>query len=174
MATCFVSIGSNIDKEKNIKAGLKSLSESFGELVISPIYETEAVGFEGDNFYNLVISFESDLSARKIFEHLRELEFKHGRLENSQKFSPRMLDLDLLLYGDAIIDAEKLTLPRVDIEKYLFVLQPLVDIAPHLKHPVLQNRYDEMLESLLRSTGNNKMKAVPSPIFESTTICPPA
>jgi 2-amino-4-hydroxy-6-hydroxymethyldihydropteridine diphosphokinase len=129
---CFVSVGSNVEKEKNIVAGLNSLRETFGKLLISPIYETEAVGFAGDNFYNLVVSFESDLSAREIFETLRELEFKHGRLQNSQKFSPRTLDLDLLLYGDEIIEDEILKLPRLDIEKYLFVLQPLADIAPNL------------------------------------------
>jgi 2-amino-4-hydroxy-6-hydroxymethyldihydropteridine diphosphokinase len=129
---CFVSVGSNVEKEKNIVAGLNSLRETFGKLLISPLYETEAIGFAGDDFYNLVISFDSDLSAREIFETLRELEFKHGRLQNSQKFSPRTLDLDLLLYGDEIIEDEILKLPRLDIEKYLFVLQPLADIAPNL------------------------------------------
>lgn len=144
MVLCFVSVGSNIDKEKNIKAGLQSLRETFGELIVSPIYETVAVGFEGDDFYNLVVSFESELSAQVIFQKLRELEFVHGRLPNSQKFSPRTLDLDLLLYGDEIIDDDVLKLPRSDIEKYTFVLQPLADIAPNLRHPVLQKTYQEL------------------------------
>lgn len=165
MAACFISVGSNIDKEKNIAAGLKSLCEIFGNLTLSPIYETAAVGFTGDDFYNLVVGFESNLSAYEIFETLRNLEFKHGRLKNSQKFTPRTLDLDLLLYGEAIIDDEVLQLPRVDIEKYLFVLQPLADIAPNLKHPVLQQSYAQILSA---SNGNNNLKVVPSPIFDST------
>lgn len=174
---CFVSVGSNVEKEKNITQGLNSLCEKFGELTVSPIYETAAVGFSGDDFYNLVVSFDSDLSAREIFATLRELEFKHGRLPNSQKFSPRTLDLDLLLYGDEIIENEKLKLPREDIEKYLFVLQPLVDIAPTLKHPVLKKTYAEMLAasfSSSASTGNSSLKVVPLPMTESTKICPPA
>lgn len=149
MTHCYVSIGSNIDKAKNIDAGLNSLRETFGELSVSPIYETAAVGFDGDNFYNLVVSFESDLSAHAVFNTLRELEFLHGRSPNSQKFSPRCLDLDLLLYGNEIIDDDTLKLPRADIEKYTFVLQPLADIAPDLIHPIHQKTYRKMLELLL-------------------------
>ncbi|MDD5228477.1 MAG: 2-amino-4-hydroxy-6-hydroxymethyldihydropteridine diphosphokinase [Methylococcales bacterium] len=149
MAQCYVSVGSNIDKAKNIEAGLNSLRETFGTLTVSPIYETVAVGFEGDNFYNLVVGFTSDLSARAVFQILRDLEFKHGRLPNSQKFSPRRLDLDLLLFGEEVIDDGILKLPRADIEKYAFVLQPLADIAPNSIHPVLQKTYQKMLESLL-------------------------
>jgi 2-amino-4-hydroxy-6-hydroxymethyldihydropteridine diphosphokinase len=148
MPHCYVSVGSNIDKAKNIDAGLNSLREMFGELSISPIYETAAVGFDGDNFYNLVVGFESDLSVHAVFQILRELEFKHGRSSNSQKFSPRSLDLDLLLYGDEIIDDGILKLPRDDIEKYAFVLQPLADIAPNLIHPIHQKTYRKMLKSL--------------------------
>ena len=145
MAYCYISVGSNIDKEKNVAAGLCSLRETFGELRVSPIYETAAVGFDGDDFYNLVVGFDSELSAHAVFHTLRELEFRHGRSANSQKFSPRSLDLDLLLYGDAIIDDDLLTVPRADIELYIFVLQPLADIAPNLLHPVLQKSYRDML-----------------------------
>jgi 2-amino-4-hydroxy-6-hydroxymethyldihydropteridine diphosphokinase len=149
MTQCYVSVGSNIDKAKNIEAGLNSLRIMFSELSVSPIYETAAVGFEGDDFYNLVVGFESDLSAHAVFQILRDLEFTHGRLSNSQKFSPRHLDLDLLLYGDEIIDDGILKLPRADIEKYAFVLQPLADIAPDLIHPIHQKTYRTMLKLLL-------------------------
>ena len=148
MTACYVSAGSNIDKEKNIDAGLKSLREMFGELTISPIYETVAVGFYGDNFFNLVVGFKSNFSVHDTSQKLRELEFKHGRSLNSLKFSPRTLDLDLLLFGDAIIEEDDLQLPRSDIENYLFVLQPLADIAPDLVHPILKKTYREMLALL--------------------------
>jgi 2-amino-4-hydroxy-6-hydroxymethyldihydropteridine diphosphokinase len=148
MTACYVSVGSNIDKAKNIEAGLASLRETFGELTISPIYETVAVGFEGDDFFNLVVSFETHLSAHDVFEVLRQLEFKQGRLRNSQKFTPRKLDLDLLLFGDMIIHDDVLKIPRDDIEKYRFVLQPLADIAPDLIHPILHKSYREMLSSI--------------------------
>jgi 2-amino-4-hydroxy-6-hydroxymethyldihydropteridine diphosphokinase len=148
MTACYVSVGSNIDKAKNIQAGLTSLRETFGELTISPIYETVAVGFEGDDFFNLVVSFETHLSAHDVFDVLRQLEFKQGRLPNSQKFTPRKLDLDLLLFGDMIIHDDVLKIPRDDIEKYRFVLQPLADIAPDLIHPILHKSYREMLSSI--------------------------
>ncbi len=157
MTQCYVSVGSNIDKEKNIAAGLNSLHETFGELTVSPTYETAAIGFEGDDFYNLVVGFESNLAAHDIAKKLRDLEFAHGRLPNSQKFSPRYLDLDLLLYGEAIIDDGKLKLPRPDIERYVFVLQPLTDLAPDLIHPVHKKTYREMLESLLMHSPEQKI-----------------
>ena len=128
---------------------MQSLKDVFGELVISPIYETAAVGFEGDNFLNLVVSFDSDLTALDVFHKLRELEFKHGRLTNSQKYSPRCLDLDLLLYGDAIIDDGVVKLPRDDIEKFEFVLRPLADIAPQYVHPVLKKTYEMIMQRFL-------------------------
>ncbi len=154
MTQCFVSIGSNINKAKNIKSALNALCEMFGVLDISPICETPAVGFEGDDFYNLVVSFDSEFPAHAIFEKLREIEFAHGRELNSQKFSPRQLDLDLLLYGNAIVNDEKLKLPRSDIENYTFVLQPLANLAPDLIHPILKKSYGEMLQShvLIEST----------------------
>ena len=167
MTRCFVSVGSNIDKAKNIAAGLQSLRETFGDLIVSPIYETAAVGFDGEDFYNFVVGFESDLAAHDIFEKLRELEFRHGRLKNSQKFSPRTLDLDLLLYGEEIIDDGILKLPRGDIENYLFVLQPLADIASNFQHPILKKSYAQMLCEF-DVKGNINLKVVPFPSSEST------
>lgn len=149
MTACYVSIGSNIDKEKNIEAGLNSLREAFGELTLSPIYETVAMGFKGDDFFNLVVGFETPLSAHAVFQILRDIEFKHGRLPNSQKLTPRTLDLDLLLCGDVVIDDGILQIPREDIQKYRFVLEPLADIAPDLIHPVLKKSYRVLLDNFL-------------------------
>lgn len=84
---------------------------------------------------------------------MRELEFKHGRSLNSLKFSPRTLDLDLLLFGDAIIEEDDLQLPRSDIENYLFVLQPLADIAPDLVHPILKKRIVKCWHYFLPKVG---------------------
>ncbi len=158
MVQCYVSVGSNIDKATNINAGLCSLRDAFGELNVSPIYETAAIGFDGDDFYNLVVGFESNLPAFDVAQQLRELEFFHGRFPNSQKFSPRSLDLDLLLYGDAIINDENLKLPRVDIENYIFVLQPLADLAPNLNHPIQQKTYRKMLELLLEKSPEQTIR----------------
>ncbi|MDD5272142.1 MAG: 2-amino-4-hydroxy-6-hydroxymethyldihydropteridine diphosphokinase [Methylovulum sp.] len=144
MTTAYISIGSNIEREKHIAAGLQSLKQLFGELVVSSIYEAEAVGFSGAAFYNLVVGFNSELTPQAIAQQLRQLEFAQGRTPDSKKFSSRTLDLDLLLYGDALINDGSLQLPRADIERYAFVLEPLAEIAPTLIHPVLQLSYAQL------------------------------
>lgn len=140
----YISIGSNIDKEVNIPSSLKALEGVFGQLQISSIYETEPVGFVGDSFYNLVVRFESELSAKEVAKQLRQIELEHGRTRESQKFSARTLDLDLILYGDQIISDGRLQIPRDEIERYAFVLEPLAEIAASEKHPINGKTYREL------------------------------
>lgn len=136
MARVYVSIGSNIDRERNIAAALASLREQFGELQQSTVYETEAVGFEGDPFYNLVVGFDTALAPRELARLLRDIEDRHGRQRNGGKFSARTLDLDLLLYDDLVLDEPDLKLPRAEILEYAFVLRPLAEIAGQRRHPL--------------------------------------
>lgn len=136
MATVYVSIGSNIDRERNILEANTRLVGDFGEVVFSPVYETEAVGFVGDAFLNLVARFETDLMPDEVNARLHDLEQEMGRDPDGPSFAPRGIDLDLLLYDDLILTGNGFSLPRADIEKYAFVLRPLVDIAPQLEHPV--------------------------------------
>ncbi|ESS70287.1 2-amino-4-hydroxy-6-hydroxymethyldihydropteridine pyrophosphokinase [Methyloglobulus morosus KoM1] len=144
MPTGYISIGSNIDRDKHIPASIKALTENFGKLILSSVYESEAVGFSGDAFYNLVAGFESDLDVKEIVVQLRQIELDNGRNRECKKFSSRTLDLDLLLYGDLIIDDGRIQIPRNEIERYAFVLEPLAEIAGHLRHPVSHRRYGEM------------------------------
>ncbi|PPD43134.1 MAG: 2-amino-4-hydroxy-6-hydroxymethyldihydropteridine diphosphokinase [Methylobacter sp.] len=144
MTRGFISIGSNVEREQHISAGLKSLEQTFGKLVLSSVYESEPVGFSGNAFYNLVAGFDSGLDAKTIARLLRQLEFAHGRATDSKKFSSRTLDLDLLLFGDWVVNEDGLQIPRADIERYAFVLEPLAEIAPDLKHPVLQLSYAQL------------------------------
>jgi 2-amino-4-hydroxy-6-hydroxymethyldihydropteridine diphosphokinase len=141
MLKAYVSIGSNIDRDQHIPSSLSCLSHDFGRLNVSSLYESEAVGFESDAFYNLVVSFVSDLAVAEIAAHLRRLELAHGRQRHSQKFSARTLDLDLILYGDLIVNDGGLQIPRAEIEHYAFVLEPLAEIAPQQIHPVLGQSY---------------------------------
>lgn len=130
MTQVFVGIGSNIDKHLHINQVLFELSERFDNLQVSPVYETEAVGFVGDSFYNLVVAFDTDIQPDEVYQYLRALEAAHGRRRNSDnQFVPRTLDLDQLLYGDQQIDTETIKVPNDDILKYPFVLKPLVDIS---------------------------------------------
>jgi 2-amino-4-hydroxy-6-hydroxymethyldihydropteridine diphosphokinase len=133
VAVCFVSIGSNVERERHIREAIGALRQHFGPLLLSPIYETEAVGFAGDPFFNLVAAFASDAPAADIAATLDDIERAHGRVRGGERFGPRVLDLDLLLVGD-VCDAS-LRLPRAEIQKYAFVLKPLADIAPDLVLP---------------------------------------
>lgn len=139
MALVFIGIGSSINREENVRLGIQTLKMEFGQLQISPVYESEAVGFKGANFYNLVISLTSSLDAKSIIKKLKKIEIQQGRPEKVLKFAPRTLDLDLLLH-DQLIDVE-IDLPRAEILKNAFVLQPLSELAAQLKHPILQETY---------------------------------
>jgi 2-amino-4-hydroxy-6-hydroxymethyldihydropteridine diphosphokinase len=140
----YISIGSNIDKDKNIVASLHALEHNFGKLTISSIYESEPVGFTGDIFYNLVVGFNSELGVKEVAKLLRQIELDNGRTRDCQKFSARTLDLDLILYDDLILNDGRLQIPRDEIERYAFVLEPLAEIAPDLKHPISRLSYAEL------------------------------
>jgi len=144
MPQIWLSIGSNIDREKNIRGAVKSLQETFGELVLSSVYESKAVGFEGALFYNMVVGLETDLSVKSLNSGFRRIEEKHGRIRDGKKFSSRTLDIDLLLYGDEIIDEEGVDIPRSEITQYAFVLRPLAEVAGSMRHPVDGCTYQEL------------------------------
>lgn len=141
MAKVYVSIGSNIDKQKHIAACLTALAEQFNGLELSPIYESEAVGFEGDTFFNLVAKFETDLSVGELNQVLKNIEDAHGRDRSGPKFSGRTLDIDILTYDSVVGEVDGVQLPRDEITKNAFVLQPLADIAPDELHPEQQVTY---------------------------------
>lgn len=130
----FVSAGSNIEPRANLKTACRALEKHYRELELSPLYQSAAEGFSGPDFLNLVAGFRTAEAPAEILARLAELEAQAGRDRSAGKFSSRTLDLDLLLYGDRV-DAP-LKLPHPDIERYAFVLKPLADLAPDLRHPV--------------------------------------
>jgi len=135
MPRVFVGIGSNIDREASVRAGVADLREKYGELQLSSVYESEAVGFEGDAFYNLVAAFDTPDSVDEVIKTLAEIEETHGRQRGSERFSSRTLDLDLLLYGTLVSRGEGYHVPRDEIPRYAFVLWPLSELEPAMKHP---------------------------------------
>lgn len=141
MPRVWVSAGSNIDRERHIRGALADLREAYGRLIVSPLYETEAVGFAGDAFLNLVVGFDTGQRPAQLHARLREIEARHGRKRNGPKFSARTLDLDLLTYGEAVTDEGGKALPRDEILRYAFVLGPLADVAGEERHPQLGERY---------------------------------
>jgi 2-amino-4-hydroxy-6-hydroxymethyldihydropteridine diphosphokinase len=143
MAKIHINIGSNIDKSNNIKQALKALQEYFGVLETSSIYQTPAEGFAGDDFYNIGVNIQTEFSIDKVNKILDSIEQKLGRDRQKPKFSNRMIDLDLVLYDD-VIEKEK-NLPRDDILKYIFVLQPLIELNPNQLHPVEKITFEALL-----------------------------
>lgn len=135
MARIYISIGSNIDAEKNIRGAVQALCELFGTLLISSVYESEAVGFEGDKFLNLVVAANSDDDVRLVSKALHNIEDSFGRDRSGPKFSSRTLDLDLLLYDDLVMHEDGIQIPRDEISQNAFVLWPLAEIAPEQCHP---------------------------------------
>jgi len=147
MARVYVSIGSNIDREANIRGGVADLRAHFGELELSQVYESASVGFDGDNFYNLVAAFDTDRDVLAVAKILHAIEDEHGRTREGPRFSSRTLDIDMLLYDDVVLKEGKLELPRDEITKNAFVLWPLAEIAPVREHPVLKQSYAALWEA---------------------------
>ena len=151
MPLCFISIGSNINREHNIRSALDALQCAFGKLKHSSIYESTAVGFTGDAFYNLVSAFHCDKEANDVAQQLKNIEAEHGRVRSTEKFSSRTLDIDLLLYGQQIIHTESMTIPHKDILNYAFVLEPLVELAPKQQHPINKVNYAQLWSTFDKS-----------------------
>lgn len=133
VVTAYVSAGSNIAPEANLRLAIGELRRRYGAVRLSPVYRTPAVGFAGDDFLNLVLAFDTAEPAAAIVAELERLHALAGRRRGPSAFMARTLDLDLLLYGDAVLP--ELKVPRDDIRKYAFVLGPLADLAPDLVHP---------------------------------------
>ncbi len=136
MATVFLGLGSNIDPEDNLHLGIRELRARYGELELSAVYRSKAVGFEGDDFLNLVARFESNELPQSICEQIELIHNLAGREREGGKWGSRPLDIDLLLYNDLVIDEKPVRIPREDVLEYSFVLRPMAELAPDLVHPV--------------------------------------
>ena len=147
MSTVFLGVGSNVDAEHHVRAGLAALRETFGEVSVSPVYRSIAVGFDGDDFLNLAVKIETSLQPLELKHWLNDLENQYGRLRNVAKFSDRTLDIDILLYDDLYVRLPELSLPRGEILDFAHVLKPLADLAPGLTHPVTRKTYAALWES---------------------------
>lgn len=144
MSRVYISIGSNIQRYRHVTAALDALTTWFGELVISPVYESESVGFEGSDFLNLVVGIDTELTVGELSRRFKQLEADNGRTRSAPKFSPRTLDLDILTYDAAAGIVDGVELPRAEILNNAFVLRPLADIAGEERHPVCGQSYHQL------------------------------
>lgn len=136
MSRVYLSLGSNVDAERNIRSGMAELRAAFPGCRFSPIYRCPAVGFEGEDFLNLAAAIETRLRPEQLRDWLRGLENRHGRDRGRPRFSDRTLDIDILLIDEPVIRDEALGVPRAEILEFAHVLKPLADLAPDLVHPV--------------------------------------
>lgn len=146
MTLLILSIGSNIDARCNISLALKSLRKKFNDLTLSAVYESEAIGFSGENFLNLTVSTYTDRSLSEIASYLKNLENTLGRDRTQAKFSNRTIDIDILIFGEERGEGLGLELPRAEIFDNAFVLKPLADTHPDLQDPNTGLSYLELWE----------------------------
>lgn len=145
MSRVYLSLGSNIDREHNLASGLSALARELGPLTLSPVYESQAVGFDGPTFLNLVVAFDSDWPVGRLAQFFHQVEADHGRVRGKKKLASRTLDIDILTHGSLTGLVDGVSLPRGEILKYAFVLQPLCDLAGDELHPQLGKPYRELL-----------------------------
>ena len=134
MALLALSLGSNIDAPNNIRKAVRALRHEFDALKCSSVYESEAIGFEGANFLNLVAIIETTADLSSISSFLKLLEDRFGRNREQPRFSARTLDVDILFYGDEKTKSDEIELPKEEITQYAFVLQPLAELLPDRIH----------------------------------------
>ena len=136
MARVYLSLGSNLEPQRHLRAALAALRERFDELEVSPAYRSAAVGFDGAEFVNLAVGLETELAPAELNDWLHALEDRHGRRRDVPRYSDRTLDIDIVLYDALVLDGPgHLQIPRQEL-RHAFVLRPLADIAPAVKHPV--------------------------------------
>ncbi len=137
MTPVLVAAGSNIEPVRHLAAAVRDLAQDFPGLRRSAAYRNAAVGFDGDDFINLVVAFDSELAPAAILARLHAIEARCGRAREAPKWAPRSMNLDLLLYGDLVLDTPALRLPRPDLARRAYMLGPATEVAPDLRHPTL-------------------------------------
>jgi len=163
MERVFVSIGSNVDREQHIEIAIDSLRARFGKLQLSSVYESAAVGFDGAPFFNLVAAFDTDGEPAEIVAALHAIERRCGRERDAERFGPRTMDLDLLLFGDRVVREGKTVIPRGDVSTQAYVLCPLAEIAGERRHPVSGDTLAAMWARLADGVGPLRRVDIRSP-----------
>jgi 2-amino-4-hydroxy-6-hydroxymethyldihydropteridine diphosphokinase len=144
MPKAYLSLGSNLEPEQHLRRAIAEMRERFGAVIVSPVYRTSAVGFDGPDFLNAAAIVETDLDVFALDDWLHALEDAHGRRRDVPRFSDRPLDIDIVFFDDLVLKGPgHLEIPRPEL-KHAFVLKPLVDIAPDFRDPSSGKRMAEL------------------------------
>jgi 2-amino-4-hydroxy-6-hydroxymethyldihydropteridine diphosphokinase len=135
MPAVYVAAGSNVEPERHMRAALAELRREFPAVRFSSWYRNRAAGFTGDDFINLVAGFDTTLPVHTVVTQLHAIETRCGRPRDAPRWAPRSMDLDVLLYGDLVFEEPGLRLPRPDLLKRAYMLGPLAELAPEVRHP---------------------------------------
>jgi 2-amino-4-hydroxy-6-hydroxymethyldihydropteridine diphosphokinase len=151
----YLGLGSNLEGRKaNLRRALELLSTDVKVVKISPTYDTAPVGnTDQPRFLNLVCAAKTLLSPPHLLTFAKNIETKIGRI-NGPRNSPRPIDIDILFYGDLVLETPALVIPHPRLMERAFVLAPLADIAPDFKHPVSGKTVRQMLKELKRTAGD--------------------
>ena len=157
--TAYLSLGTNIgDKRENLKRAIEALSLALGHYTaLSEFIETTPWGFESEStFLNCCVAFETELEPLQLLDITERIERELGRIAKSTGgiYHDRVIDIDILLYGDRVVNDRRLTIPHPLMHKRLFVLQPLAEIASTAIHPTTGNNIGQLLDALLKGSGS--------------------
>jgi 2-amino-4-hydroxy-6-hydroxymethyldihydropteridine diphosphokinase len=150
MPQVYLALGSNVEPERWLPVAARALRERFPGARFSACYRNPAYGFEGADFINAVAGFESALAAPAVIAACHEVEALCGRRRDDPKWAPRVMDVDLLLHGDAVVDAPSYRLPRPDLLRRVYMLGPLAELAPNLRHPLTGRTIADHWQELAR------------------------
>ena len=153
MTDVFVGIGSNVDPDAHIGSALTDLRERFGAIELSTAYRNPAVGFEGDDFVNLVVRFRTVMQLSEVLGVLHEIEIRRGKDLAAPRLASKTIDLDLLLFGNLVIENDHLVLPRPETTTAEHYVRPLSELEPDRLHPVTGGTFAELWSQLEDDAG---------------------
>jgi 2-amino-4-hydroxy-6-hydroxymethyldihydropteridine diphosphokinase len=159
MPRVYVAIGSNVDSERWIPLAARELRRRYPGVRFSACYRNPAFGFEGADFVNAVAGFETEQTVDSVLADCHEIEFLCGRRRDDPKWAPRVMDVDLLLYGDTVAETKAFRLPRPDLLRRCYMLGPLAEIAPELRHPTTGRTIADHWRELAREP--HRLEAIP-------------
>ncbi len=149
-----LSLGSNIEPVINFQSCLDALLLKFNDLSLSAVFESESIGFEGDNFLNMAVAFDTEMPLDVLIKAVKKIEDDCGRDRSQPRFSGRTLDIDVLLYGNKLGVCSGIELPRPEITENAFVLWPLSQLSEQRLHPSLKQSYKQLWENYDKESQN--------------------